>query len=47
MWLAVLKEIWTLRNKIVFEDGQVDEVEVFGTTQLHAWFWAKCGRLRM
>ena len=36
MWLAVVKEIWTLRNRIVFEDGQVDEEEVFVMAQLRA-----------
>jgi len=36
MWLALAKEIWNHRNRIVFNNGQVDEIEIFATTQLHA-----------
>ena len=41
MWLSLAKEIWNYRIKIIFNSGQVDEIEIFATTQLHAWTWAK------
>jgi len=34
---AVVKEIRTLRKIIVFDYGQVDEIEVFATAQLRAY----------
>jgi len=36
MWLALAKEIWIQINRIVFNSGQVDEVEIFALVQLHA-----------
>jgi len=29
MWLAIVCEIWNHRNKVVFENGRVDDVEIF------------------
>ena len=37
MWLAIAKAIWTQRNRIIFNGGQVDEIELFALTQLHVW----------
>jgi len=37
MWLAIGKAICTQRNKIIFKDGQVDEIALFTLAQLHAW----------
>jgi len=47
MWLTLAKEIWNHRNRIVFSNGQVDEIEIFATTQLHAWIWAKFNGSRL
>jgi len=44
MWLTITKTIWTYRNKVIFEGGQVDEKEIFTVAQLHTWSWTKfCG----
>ena len=40
MWLAITKAIWSYRNKIIFDGGQVDEIEIFAVAQLYAWSWA-------
>jgi len=31
------------KNRIIFEGGKVDEVEIFLQTQLQAWSWTKFG----
>ena len=37
MWVAIVFEIWRHRNKIVFNKGVVDDVEIFTLAQLKAW----------
>jgi len=44
MWLAIVREIWKHKNKVIFCNGRVDEVETFATTQLTAWSWARTDR---
>jgi len=29
MWLAVVTALWIYRNKVIFDAGKVDEVEIF------------------
>jgi len=36
MWLAIMWEIWRHRNKIVFNNGVVDHVEIITLVQLKA-----------
>jgi len=47
MWLAIVWEIWKHRNKIVFSNGVVDDVEIFAMTQVNAWQWTKTGRQKV
>jgi len=47
MWFALALEIWKHMNKIVFDNGQLDEVEIFVKAQWQAWSWAKFGRQRI
>ena len=47
MWLAVVKALWIHRNKVIFDVGQVDEVEIFAVAQLHAWSWTKFSGLKL
>jgi len=35
MWLAITKTIWIHKNKVIFEDGQVDEIEIFTLAQFY------------
>jgi len=37
IWIVVVSEIWSLRNKIIFKEGVVDVSEVFALIQLKAW----------
>jgi len=32
MWLTIVWEIWKYRNKIIFSNGVVDDVEIFAMT---------------
>jgi len=41
MWGAIVSEVWKLRNKIIFQNGVVDDVEILAMTQLKAELWAK------
>jgi len=41
MWVAIMWEIWIHRNKVVFNGGKIDHLEVFGMAQLRAWEWFK------
>ena len=34
-------EIWNHRNKVVFNKGVVDAVEIFSLVQLKGWLWIK------
>ena len=36
MWLTIVWEMWKHRNKIVFSNGVLDEVEIFAMTQVNA-----------
>jgi len=35
MWLAITKAIWTHKNRIIFDGGQVNEIEIFAVAQLY------------
>jgi len=37
MWVVIISEIWSHRNKIVFENGVVHAVEIFCLAQLKAY----------
>ena len=39
IWVGFVSEIWNHRNKVVFENGQVDLVEVFIVAQRKTWSW--------
>ena len=39
IWVGIVSEIWNHRNKVVFENGHVDVVEVFSFTQRKTWSW--------
>jgi len=39
MWVALVWEIWMHRNRIVFNSGVVDDVEIFTLAKLKAWSW--------
>ena len=39
IWVGFVSEIWNHRNRVVFENGQVDLVEVFTVTQRKTWSW--------
>jgi len=34
MWVAIVSEIWSHRNKVVFSGGVVDDEESFSLAQL-------------
>jgi len=35
MWLTLVKEIWTHRNRVISNNGKVDEVKIFVLAQMH------------
>jgi len=37
MWLTLGKEIWNHKNRLIFNNGKVDEVEIFALAQMIAW----------
>jgi len=37
MWLALAKGIWNHRNRLIFNNGKVDEVEIFALAEMNAW----------
>jgi len=39
VWIAVVREIWNHRNKIIFKGGVVDHLEIFSLAQLNVWTW--------
>ena len=39
IWVGFVSEIWNHRNKVVFENGRVDLVEVFTVAQRKTWSW--------
>ena len=41
MWVAIVSEIWNLRNKVVFIGGLEDAEEIFCLAQLKVWLWFK------
>jgi len=41
MWVAIVSEIWSHRNKVVFRGGIVDVEEIFSLAQLKGWLWIK------
>jgi len=41
IWVAIVSELWSQRNKIIFNNGVVDSKEIFCLTQLKCWSWLK------
>ena len=41
LWLAIVSEVWSYNNKVVFKGGVVDADEIFSLVQLKDWLWAK------
>jgi len=41
LWVAIVSEVWSHRNKVVFKGGVVDAIEIFSLAQLKGWLWAK------
>jgi len=39
IWVGTVSEIWNHRNRVVFENGWVDLVEVFTVVQRKTWSW--------
>jgi len=39
--VAILWEIWKHRNKVVFNNGVVDDIEIFTLAHVKAWSWVK------
>jgi len=37
IWIAVVSEIWSHRNKIIFKAGVLDYSEIFSLAQLKVW----------
>jgi len=41
MWTAIVRSLWEHRNVVVFNEGVVDEEEMFHKAQLKSWLWLK------
>jgi len=41
VWATIVWCLWEHRNSIVFNQGVVDEEEVFQKAQLKSWLWLK------
>ena len=41
VWVAVVRCIWEQRNLIVFQQGVVDEEEIFHLAHVKVWLWMK------
>jgi len=41
MWVAIIRDIWLHRNRIVFKNGIVDCEEICYLVQIKGWSWAK------
>jgi len=39
IWVGVVSEIWSHRNRIVFKRGVADASEVFALVQVKVWSW--------
>ena len=39
IWIGIVSQIWNHRNRVVFENGRVDPVEVFTVAQRKTWSW--------
>jgi len=39
VWISVVREIWSHRNKVIFNDRVVNHSEIFSLAQLKAWSW--------
>jgi len=39
IWIVVVSEIWSLKDKIIIKGGVVDGSEVFALIQLKVWSW--------
>jgi len=47
MWLPLALKIWKHRNRNIFYNGQLDEVDIFARAQWQTWSWVKFGRQRI
>jgi len=45
--LALAKEIWNHINRLIFNNGKVDEIEIFALVQMNAWTWAQFSGVRV
>jgi len=39
IWIAVVTELWKHRNKVIFNGGVVDGLEMAALVQVKTWFW--------
>jgi len=39
IWIVVVSEIWSHRNKIIFKGGVFYSSEIFSLAQLKVWSW--------
>jgi len=39
VWIAVVGELWSHRNKRIFRGGRVDRIEIFTMGQMKTWSW--------
>jgi len=39
MWIAIIWGIWNHRNRIIFNNGVVNPIEIFVMPQLKVWIW--------
>lgn len=39
VWIAVVREIWCHKNKVIFKSGVMDHLEIFSLTLLKSWSW--------
>jgi len=39
IWVGVVSEIWSHRNRIIFKGGVVEAFEVFALVQVKVWYW--------
>jgi len=41
MFVAIITEIWSQRNKVVFSNGKANYLEIFSLAQIKCWSWCK------
>ena len=47
LWLAITKEFWNHRNRVIFNNRKVEEVEIFALAQMNVWTWARFSGFRV